>query len=76
VRWEWDPVARRTWALRRPAAAALALAVLALIVTPTVGVVVTAALLGSASVEAVVLARLSRDAVTHTTPAAQDGEQR
>jgi O-antigen biosynthesis protein len=76
VRWEWDPVARRTWALRRPAAAALALAVLALIVTPAVGAVVTAALLASASVEAVLLARLSRDAVTHTTRAAQDGEQR
>jgi hypothetical protein len=35
---------------------------------------VTAALLASACIEAVVLARLSRDAVTHTTRAAQDGE--
>ena len=37
---------------------------------------VAAVLLASASIEAVVLARLSRDAVTHTTCAAQDGEQR
>jgi O-antigen biosynthesis protein len=74
VRWEWDPVARRTWALRRPAAAVLALAVLALLVMPAVGAMVTAALLASACIEAVVLARLSRDAVTHTTRAAQDGE--
>ena len=76
VRWEWDPVARRTWALRRPAVAALGLALLALLVTPAIGAVVTAVLLASASVEAVVLTRLSRDAVTHTTRAAQDGEQR
>jgi hypothetical protein len=76
VRWEWDPVARWTWAVSRPAAAALALAVLALLVAPRVGAGVTAALLASVSIEAAVLTRLSRGAVTHTTRAAQDWGQR
>lgn len=76
VRWEWDPATRRTWALSRPATAALMLAALALIVAPGVGALLTAVLLASASVEAVLLTRLSRGAITHSTSAVHDGEQR
>jgi hypothetical protein len=73
VRWEWDPAARWTWAVSRPATSALAVAVLALIAAPRVGAGVTAALLVSFGIEAAVLTRLSRQAVTHTTLAAQVG---
>jgi hypothetical protein len=76
VLWEWDPATRRTWTLSRSASAALALAALALIVAPSVGALLTAVLLASASVEAVVLTRLSRGAITHSTSAVHDGEQR
>ena len=74
VRWEWDPVAGRTWALSRPAAVLLPVSVVAALTAfPWGGALGSAGLLTSAVVEAVVLTRLSRGAVARTTSAGQDG---
>ena len=67
VRWEWDPVTRRTWALSPFAMAALGVSVLALVVAPSGFALVAGVLLASAVVEAVVLVRLSDGAVARTT---------
>ncbi|HSE07816.1 MAG TPA: glycosyltransferase [Nocardioidaceae bacterium] len=73
VRWEWDPVARRTWALTRPATAVLAVAAVAVVLAPRGVALVAAALLVSSAVEAVVLTRLSSGAIARTTSALLDG---
>ena len=67
VRWEWDPVTRRTWALSPTGLAALVLSALALVLVPEAGVALVGALLVSAVVEAVVLVRLTDGAVARTT---------
>lgn len=67
VRWEWDPVTRRAWALSPSGRAAVGVAALTFLLAPTVGALLAAALLASAVVEAVILVRLSEGAVARTT---------
>lgn len=67
VRWEWDPVTRRTWALSRPAAVVLVVAAVAAGFAPQAGALAGIALAVSALVEALVLARLTSQAVARTT---------
>ena len=75
VLWGWDPLARRTWALSRSGAVGLVVCTLAATVLPgdglaAAGAVFLSALVVSAVVEAVVLARLSSGAIARTTRAA------
>lgn len=73
VRWEWDPVTRRTWALSRPAAAVLVVAAVAAGLAPWLGALAVAALAASALVEGLVLARLTSQAVARTTGVVEPG---
>jgi glycosyltransferase involved in cell wall biosynthesis len=69
VLWEWDPVARRSWAVSRLGVGLLVLAALAFALSPIAGAGLVMALFASAGVEGMVLARLSRGAVARTTGA-------
>jgi hypothetical protein len=67
VRWEWDPVSRRTWVPSLTGLVALVLSAFTLVLVPEVGVALAGALLASSVVEAVVLVRLTGGAVARTT---------
>ena len=67
VRWEWDPVVRRSWTVSGVGVSALAATVVLLLVAPGVGAVVAGALLVTAAVEAAVLLRLTGGALDRTT---------
>lgn len=69
VRWQWDPVSRRSWAPTRLTWAVLAGSLLALLIAPPVAAAALGTLAAAAAVEAVVLARLAGGALQRTTPA-------
>jgi glycosyltransferase involved in cell wall biosynthesis len=73
VRWQWDPVARRSWAPTRFAWAVLAGSCVALILMPPVAALALGTLGAAAGVEGVVLVRLAAGAVQRTTPAKGTG---
>jgi len=73
VRWQWDPVVRRSWAMSQLAAVALLAGAALLAVDPGVAVVVLAVVAVMAAVEAVVLRTLCRQAVDRTTSTAVQG---
>jgi glycosyltransferase involved in cell wall biosynthesis len=67
VRWEWDPVSRRTWVLSPIGVAALVLAATVLTFDAAWGTGLVVALVASAVVESLVLIRLTDGAVERTT---------
>ncbi|HEY6934028.1 MAG TPA: glycosyltransferase [Marmoricola sp.] len=73
VRWGWDPVARRTWALSSVAMVALAGAGAVGWLRPVAGVVLAGALVCSGIIEALLAARLCTAVVARTTQAARVG---
>ncbi|RYU15101.1 glycosyltransferase [Nocardioides iriomotensis] len=71
VRWDWDPVVRRTWALTGFAKVALAVTVVGLVVVPMAGAMLACIVVGAALVEAAVLVRLCGGATERTTAAVE-----
>jgi O-antigen biosynthesis protein len=67
VRWEWDPVVRRSWRVSAVGVAALAATAVLLLVAAGVAAVVAGALLVMAAVETTVLLRLTGGALDRTT---------
>ncbi len=67
VRWEWDPVTRRSWSASAIGVAAMLVGVLLLAVSPAAATVVLGALGAVAALEAVVLRRSTAQAVARTT---------
>ena len=69
VRWEWDPVVRRSWTISGVGVgvAALAATVILLLVDPGAGASAVGALLVTAAVETAVLLRLTGGALDRTT---------
>lgn len=67
VRWEWDPVARRSWSASAIGLAATLVGALLLAVSPAAAVVVLGTLGAVAALEAVVLRRSTAQAVARTT---------
>jgi glycosyltransferase involved in cell wall biosynthesis len=72
VRWGWDPVARRSWSLTRPATVVLVAGAVALAVAPPEAALVLAALVTSTAAEATVLLRRSSRALARTTGAVRE----
>ena len=67
VRWEWDPVVRRSWTVSGVGVATLAATGVLLLVDPGVATLVAGALLVTAAVETAVLLRLTGGALDRTT---------
>ena len=67
VRWQWDPVVRRSWRISGGGVATLAAIGVLLLVDPGVAILVAGALLVTAAVEAAVLLRLTGGALDRTT---------
>jgi hypothetical protein len=67
VRWEWDPVVRRSWSVSGVGLALLALAVVLVVVGSDLAAAVLGALLALTVLEAVALLRLTGHAVARTT---------
>jgi hypothetical protein len=67
VRWEWDPVTRRSWSASAVGVVAMLVGVLLLAVSPSAAAVVLGSLGAVAALEAVVLRRWTGQAVARTT---------
>jgi O-antigen biosynthesis protein len=67
VRWEWDPVARRSWSPSPLGVSALLVVVLLLALAPTAAAVALAGVVAGAALEAVALRRITGQALAHTT---------
>lgn len=70
VRWEWEPVARRTWSATGAGGALLVLAATLLVLAPGAGLPLLGLLTAGAVLETTVLHRLTSTAVSRTTGAA------